>query len=172
MILLRLWLALVPRTKTEQSSAAGSFSTDKSVEVSKKHKVTFLIYFLDQMYQNQLENCKKVSTWMLSKISTISNRTFVQLEAKAFQLKKRNLMKSRNSGSFTEYHLFITINFSDPKSTSEESEIEEIEVIEEEETDSRTKSSCESKHWNFCTKCRAAWYKSESTFLLHPCPAK
>ena len=68
---------------------------------------------------------------MLSKTSKISNRTFVLLEAKAFQLQKRNLMKSRNSGSFTKYHQFITNNFSDPKSTSEESEIEEIEVIED-----------------------------------------
>jgi len=62
--------------------------------------------------------------------------------------------------------------FSDPKSTSEESEIEEIEVIEDEETESRTKSSYDDKNWNFCNKCRAGWYKSESTFLIHPCTAQ
>ena len=64
------------------------------------------------------------------------------------------------------------IAFSDPKSTSEESEIEEVEVIEDNDTESHTKNSFDGKNWNFCNKCRAGWYKSESTFLIHPCTAQ
>ncbi|CAG5111287.1 Oidioi.mRNA.OKI2018_I69.chr2.g5608.t1.cds [Oikopleura dioica] len=46
--------------------------------------------------------------------------------------------------------------FSDPKSTSEDSEIEEVEIIEEEEPAKHSQKPSEStKEWNFCQKCRA-----------------
>ena len=135
------------------------------------------------MYLNQSEISAKTSTPTLSKASRIIRRTFAWSVVKASRRQKLNLMRIQNSGnffslkkqignlksSFQDNFSYKNV-FSDPKSTSEDSEIEEIEIIEYNEPAKHSQKKCEStKEWNFCQKCRAGWYKSEANFLVHPC---